>query len=73
VALIMGRYAPRIILSARSPWKPVVEHDYANGEERQSHCLNSPTQSGAVLCAAARKAAPDWPKAPKGDSVQPGS
>jgi hypothetical protein len=33
----MGRHTPRIILSARSSWKPVVEHDHANGEERQSH------------------------------------
>ena len=39
VGLVMGRHAPRIILSARSSWKPVVEHDHANGEERQSHCL----------------------------------
>jgi hypothetical protein len=28
----------RIILSARSSRKPVVEHDHANGKERQSHC-----------------------------------
>ena len=37
MALVMGRHTPRIILSARSSWKPVVEHDHANGEERQSH------------------------------------
>ena len=39
VGSIKGEHTPRIILSARSSWKPVVEHDHANGEERQSHCL----------------------------------
>ena len=42
VGAIKVHHTPRIILSTRSSWKPVVEHDHANGEERQSHCLNSP-------------------------------
>jgi hypothetical protein len=43
VGSIKVHHTPRIILSARSSRKPVVEHDHANGEERQSqsHCLNS--------------------------------
>src|SRR5215813_14483425 len=41
VAVFSGRHTPRIILSARSSRKPVVEDDHANGKERQSHCLNS--------------------------------
>src|SRR5262249_20761191 len=42
VASIKGEHTPRIILSARS--SSDAEHDHANGEERQSHCLNSPTR-----------------------------
>jgi hypothetical protein len=37
VGSIKVHHTPRIILSPRSSWKPVVEHDHANGEERQSH------------------------------------
>src|SRR5215475_2519735 len=44
VAVFSGRHTPRIILSARSSRKPVVEDDHANDKARQSHCLNSPTR-----------------------------
>jgi len=33
-----GTHTPRIIPCVRSCRKPVVEHDHANGKERQSHC-----------------------------------
>ena len=39
VGSIKRKNTPRIILSARSSRKPVAEHDHANGEERQSHCV----------------------------------
>lgn len=38
VGAIKVHHTPRIVLSVRSSRKPVVEHDHANGKERQSHC-----------------------------------
>jgi hypothetical protein len=61
VGSIKGEHTPRIILTARSSWKPVVEHDHANREERQSHS-HTLLLVGALrpTCHAVRTSAPRW-------------